>query len=348
MKTIAADHVNRIELNNESAVITAELFGGAITGFHLQKGAVNPLSFAFTNEQMPENNKGGAPFRGHFLCMGRWGQPSDEERKAGMPDHGQIANIMWQADPLADKHALQMRVESPLEALSVERMMRIDEKYAVFGVRETVVNTCPLGRLYNMVQHPTLASPFLDNTTAVNCNATVGFEQFRYDHPEKDPLNWPIGRDGNCEPLDLRTPDSAYNSVFSFVVDNAAEYGWVTAFSQQHQLLLGYIWKRNDYPWIHLWQHWEGEKIQYRGMEFGTAGIHQPFKTIIETGVKLFGEKTVGYIEPGETVSRRYLSFLHKTNKNIRDITLENGGESIIIHFDQERERINTSFKDFL
>jgi hypothetical protein len=81
-------------------------------------------------------------------------------------------------------------------------------------------------------------------------------------------------------------------------------------------LLFGYVWKRKDYPWIHLWQYWEDNKIKYRGIEFGTAAIHQPFKEIINTAMHLLGERTFEYIDAGESVSKKYFSFIYKTEKD--------------------------------
>jgi hypothetical protein len=97
-------------------------------------------------------------------------------------------------------------------------------------------------------------------------------------------------------------------------VNEKEEFGWLTAFSPKYHLLIGYVWKRFDYPWIHLWQHWNNDKISYRGLEFGTAGIHQPFEEILNTATTLFGEKTFAYIDAGESVSKKYISFLCETN----------------------------------
>src|SRR5687768_16229753 len=81
---------------NQSVSITIDLFGGAITDLHLRGYRLNPLAFRFSKEQMPENNRSGAVYQGHFLCLGRWGSPSGGEIKKGMPNHGQFANIMWE------------------------------------------------------------------------------------------------------------------------------------------------------------------------------------------------------------------------------------------------------------
>ena len=86
----------KICLHNPASSLTVDLSGGAITDFHLKDEAcINPLSFEFSKDQMPVNNKTGAPYRGHFFCVGRWGLPSEGEIKSGIPNHGEIANIGW-------------------------------------------------------------------------------------------------------------------------------------------------------------------------------------------------------------------------------------------------------------
>ncbi|HEY2727407.1 MAG TPA: hypothetical protein VGI61_09560 [Parafilimonas sp.] len=84
--------------------------------------------------------------------------------------------------------------------------------------------------------------------------------------------------------------------------------------------MFGYVWKRSDYPWIHLWQHFENNKIKYRGIEFGTAGIHQPFKEILNTATELFGEKTFAYIDAGESIYKKFFSFIYKTKNDFSEV----------------------------
>src|SRR3546814_10826882 len=75
-----------------------------------------------------------------------------------------------------------MEVDCPLAGLRVRRQLRLDRRNAVFAIEETVHNIAPLGRLYNMVQHPTLAAPFLDESVVISCNATQGFNQRSEEH----------------------------------------------------------------------------------------------------------------------------------------------------------------------
>jgi hypothetical protein len=61
---------------------------------------------------------------------------------------------------------------------------------------------------------------------------------------QKITVNWPIVNDGDGKQFDLQNPKHEYNSVFSFIVNSDDEYGWITAYSATHQLVLGYVWQR--------------------------------------------------------------------------------------------------------
>jgi len=302
----------KIKLENDSASLVVDPFGGAITTFRLKGNDINPLSFVFSKEQMPVNNKTGAIFQGHFLCLGRWGEPSTGETNAGLPFHGEPANIAWTIKK-SNETFLEMDTVAAKEGLRVHRTILMDQYNPVYAVKEMVNNINPLGRLYNIVQHPTLAAPFLDESTIVDCNAFNGFDQAFYKNISPNVIEWPLAKDDRNKSINLRNPDSYYNSVYSFAVKPEDDYGWITAFSPTHQLLIGYIWKRSLYPWIHLWQHYIDDTITYRGIEFGTAGIHQPFSEILDTATTVFGEKTYGYIDAGETINKNHFSFIHST-----------------------------------
>lgn len=316
---------NKIKLQNKTAVMEVDLHGGAITDFYLKENPVNPLPFRFSKEQMPVNNKAGAVYQGHFVCAGRWGEPSAGEINAGIPNHGEPANIEWQLKESSDNR-LRMEATAHSEGLHIERQMILDEDVALCQVEETVTNINSLGRLYQLVQHPTIAAPFLNENTTINSNATSGFDYNYGDEPSKHVVKWPLVNDPNNEAFDLRKPNKDYSSVFSFVVDPNDGYGWITAYSPLHSLVLGYVWDRRDYPWINLWQHFENGSIKYRGLEFGTTGLHQPFKKIIErNNIELLGERTVAYIDAGEKATKQYMIFLHPVNKSFRGI------ESVLI-----------------
>ncbi len=330
----------KLSLANDTCLLSVDSFGGAIVDFHLTDGEkTNPFSFAFTKEQMPDNNREGAPYRGHFLCAGRWGLPSEGEIKMGLPNHGEAANIQWQAEQ--KNNYILMQADATKEGLRIERTIELDEQESVFAVSECFLNTYSLGRLYNIVQHPTLAAPFLTPSTVVNCNATLGFDQLQYKNAEENKFQFPMAKDDKGNAFNLQHPQVLYNSVFSFIVNKNSQLGWLTAYSPTHQLLLGYVWKRSDYPWIHLWQHWDDNKLIYRGIEFGTAGIHQPFEEILNTATHLFGEKTFAYIDAGECICKQYFSFIYKTEQSFTGVKKVTVTESSILITTEENYTIH-------
>ncbi|WP_194777901.1 hypothetical protein [Pararhodonellum marinum] len=316
MKTVKEHHI----LENEQSSLTIHQKGGAIIDFHLKDNGVNPLCFEFSKDQMPENNKGGAPYRGHFLCLGRWGLPSSGEIKAGIPNHGQIANVAWKIDGRSNQKCLMMEAIAPKEGLKLERKIRLDPKIALIEVSECVTNQNPLGRVFNMVQHPTLAKPFLAVDTLIDCNGDIGFDQDFPGTPDSDSFTWPYVKLGNDGDENLRNPKIPRNAVYTIIVRKTDELGWITAFSPSLKTMIAYIWKRSDYPWIHHWLHYEGSKLEYRGMEFGTAGIHQPFKTILMEFPKVFDHHTFDYIDSGEKKVKKYLSFLIQIDSEFQGV----------------------------
>lgn len=327
---------NLITLTNMIASLSVDPEGGAIVDFHLLKGGeVNPLTFAFTKDQMPANNKIGAPFQGHFLCLPRWGLPSANEIQNGYPNHGAFASLTWNIEENRENY-IAMNCNSELEEMEVKRKIEFSHNEAFFHVQEKVTNTASAGRLYNMVQHPSIAAPFLHNDILLQCNGTQGFSQFDdinhvFDFPnvqtEKDTFN-------------ITRPNTPQSGVFSFTVNKDDSHGWIAAYDPKTNLVFGYIWKREDYPWMHIWQQFSGSRIKYAGIEFGTAGIHQPFEHIIKNGTRKFNTSTVAFLDAGESVTRSYSGFLFTPEESviqIHSITADTAANQFVIQYNENK-----------
>jgi len=335
---------NIVTISTAAASVSVDALGGAIIDFHLHAGNINPLSFKLPLDKMPENNRSGAVYQGHFACIGRWGQPSAGEVEAGLPNHGQAANLPWTVHSLTENE-LHMEVNAPLDGLHTSRVLALDKTSPVFTVTERVKNINPLNRLYNIVQHPTIAAPFLDEHTLVNCNAAAGFSCFGDDDLQHISA-WPKGICEDGKTLDLSNPHKGDGfSVFAFVVDEDSDIGWLTAWSPTHNLVFGYVWDRFDYPWINLWQDYADGKLKNRGLEFGTTGIHKPFHEILQSGhINVLGEKTINYIDAGAEIERSYCAFLINVPGDFKGVEALNLVEgNILIKPNKSREMINLS-----
>ena len=67
---------NSLEIRNEKCTLSVNKKGGCITGFQLGREGVNPFTFQMKHES-PFHEA--IEFKGHFLCLGRWGDPSEGE-----------------------------------------------------------------------------------------------------------------------------------------------------------------------------------------------------------------------------------------------------------------------------
>lgn len=331
----------KIVLSNSTAKMVVDLFGGAITDFHLQNGKVNPFTFRMPGHKMPLNNRKGAAYQGHFACIGRWGQPSPGEQAVGMPDHGECANQMWHLEK-GNMRSFKMRTTSKLEGLKISRRIEIDKNHAVFHIDEVITNNQSLGRLYNIVQHPTISFPFLSDYTKVFCNAGRGFHYENFREPEKFSAIWPKGKLSGHLTLNLSKSKDGFSSVFSFVLKINDKFGWIAAYSPKHNLLLGYLWSANDYPWINMWQDYHQGKIRYRGLEFGTTGIHQPFDVMLQNNkIEIFDKPVFEFIDAGQTTKKEYLCFLVKPDfkiSSVKSISMKDA--DVIIKFSNAKREL--------
>jgi hypothetical protein len=285
-----------LTLDNGIVKVAWDLAGGGLVNFQLKEQPVNPFTWE-------EKSQTPAHLKGHFVCLDRWGAPSEAEIAAGVPFHGEASRVVWRQSAEGE-----MTAKLPLARLAVKRTIRLDGPSAL--VTEAVTNEAPLGRVFNMVQHPTIGPPFLDASVVVDSNARQGFMQSSpMPNPENPTVVWPQAlKDG--APVNLRMlRDDPMPNVVSYVVDD--ETGWVTALNPGRRLLLGYVWKTVEYPWLNIWRHVEDGKPAARGLEFGTTGLHQPFPVLTRKGT-IFGRPLAAFIDATETQTRRYQVFLLK------------------------------------
>ncbi len=314
-----------IVLENDDARVVVDLLGGSIVEFRHKALDLNPLVW---RDDGPVEE---ARSMGHFLCLDRWGQPSEAEKANGMPGHGEATKVAWEVvqEPAANGEWIEagMRASLPMAGLLVERRLRLARNAAWLEVEETVTNQNKLSRAYNIVQHPTLGPPFLDESVLVDSNAAQGFPQgVPLDAIEASAAAWPLARHGE-RTVNLRfLSDDHDPNVVSYVVED--ETGWVTAVNPRRRLLVGYLWKTAEYPWLNIWRNVVEGKPLARGLEFGSTGLHQPFPVLAEKP-HVFGRPTFDYLDAGESHTRTYQAFLVEVPESYQGVAQIENGELI-------------------
>lgn len=332
-----------IILTNDQLKVTIDAYGGAFTEIIHREQPVNPLTWGVEADQMPENNRDGAPFQGHFLCLGRWGQPSKGEMAAGVPHNGEPANSLWSVSQQTETR-VEMNAGAPLDGMVVTRSVSLLPTAPVFRVSESFTNTFSLSRPTNVVQHITLGPPFLSPALRVNTNATHGFNQkFAMPDPHRLSYEWPMGiADTTGRQIDLRRTDEEENYVTTHLFPDTATYGWVTALQPEDGLLLGYVWKLDEYPWINIWNYYAEGQPAAKGLEFGTTGIGAPYEALITQDTRFREKTSFEYIDAGETLDKSFAGFLISV-PNVQKVTgLDITSTSIVLHFEASRGSTET------
>ena len=322
----------QVILENAAACASIDIAGGSIVDFHLTGNQLNPLNWNY-----PEKGDTSPRTMGHFICFDRWGQPSEAEIENGMPFHGEAPYVVWKVlSPPAKKNGAltaEILCELPIGGMILKRTMTLYENTPVVRVREEITNINKLGRVYNIVQHPTIAPPFLDETVLVDSNAYKGYmQESPWPNPEEPVIYWPsIAYKGKH--VDFRRLfDDPNPAVVSFVFQDGEEYGWVTACNPGKGLMLGYIWKLSEYPWLNIWRNVDkdGEPAA-RGLEFGTTGLHRPFGDMLAKRT-IFGRTLCEYCDAGQTIVKSYLMFLSEIPAQYNGVgNIEYSGCTIVI-----------------
>ena len=338
-----------LTLQNKAVRLSIAGKGGAIVEFRFRNSVINPLNWSSSPQEDPDQKgNGGIVLQGHFLCLDRWGAPSKAEQARGVPFHGEAARIPWSMQLATTKdlgYKVLMQCKMPLARLQVDRDVRMtgpSSAATIVQVTETVTNTAKLGRVYNFVQHPSIAPPFLDNSTIVDANAELGFLQTDDGKvpTTKKAHRWPLIKiDGKTHNLRHFTGSvKSGHDVSSYRFAKGKKYGWVTAVNPKHRLLIGYVWRTSEYPWLNIWRYVDKGRVLARGFEFGTTGLHQPFGVLVKTN-KALDRKLFSYIDAGEKQTKTYWMFLAQVPERFRGVHRLTIGKKQIELFEAESKR---------
>jgi hypothetical protein len=92
-------------------------------------------------------------------------------------------------------------------------------------------------------------------------------------------------------------------------------------------LLLGYVFRREEYAWTQLWEFYPADGRIARGLEFATQPFDLPRREVIQSNA-LFDTPTYRWLPAKSTISSAFLLFYTRTPERFRkvdEVTLEGG-----------------------
>lgn len=141
---------------------------------------------------------------------------------------------------------------------------------------------------------------------------------------------------------DLRQTSPEHNYVSTHIFAPEGTYGWIIAYNPREGLLLGYVWRLNEYPWLNVWNHQENGQPVAKGLEFGTTGVGRPYRELLETDTRFHGHNSWEYLDAGEEIEKSFLGFLLPVGADaeIKDLTITAAEIEIPVSRVGQEERI--------
>lgn len=312
-------------LENAHLRLTVLEEGGHIAELHHKITGVNPLwtppwnsiePSTYRPEKHPEYGADAesqllSGIMGHNLCLDLFGPPSPEEAKAGLTVHGEASIVPYRIT--TEDHKLAMSVEMPLAGLKLTRLIELGSDAPIAFITETVENLSATDRPIAWTQHVTLGPPFLRR----------GETQFRLPGTRSRSMDgvefdWPLlpREKGGKENLQTYTSAAHSGGYTAHLLDPHREQAYFLAYSPSSRVLCGYVWPRQDFPWLGIWEEnhsrtnppWNGKTLT-RGMEFGASPIPESRRQMIERG-SLFGVPGYRWLPARGIITVRYCAFV--------------------------------------
>ena len=320
---------NPIVLANDKMELTTLANGGSFTRLLLRDG--DPLS----------------PFGGtvpHMLALDGFGAPSREEAALGMPFHGEAGKQIFKIVATHESgpvHSLVIEATLPLAQEVLTRTIELADGESVVRVTSRLESLLSVDRPVSWAEHATIGPPFMEkgevvvDMPAVNCRVRPYKPGDIPGHLVygKD-FTWPMAptNDGGQADLRLIPTDHNWLDLASCQLDSARELAFVTALQLKKHLVFGYLFRREDFPWLMSWMNFTGDGHAARGMEFST----QPFDISHRETVAmspLFGTPTFRWLPAKSRIETRFLMFYTTVPEGftkIENVTFENGKITVL------------------
>lgn len=328
---------------NDRIALTVTLLGGSFAKLALAEHpqAPNPLwePVRMARELGQKSEFRGAT--GHFVCVDGFGPVSPEERAAGLPGHGEAHVQQYRETHSANdaQAALTLEAELPIVREKFTRTVTLVKGENIIYVSSRLENLLGFDRPVNWAEHATVGSPFLESGATVvdvsgSRSMTRPYDQLRMGASERrlasgKEFTWPMAPGLDGKPVDLReTPLSPhYLDHATTVVDPARKYGWVTALNTASHILVGYVFLREEYPWVQYWGNYPPSKKMSRGLEFSTQPFDVPRREAIDLKTML-GEPTYRWLPAKSAITTDFMMFYTRVPdgmKKIDDVRVERG-----------------------
>ncbi|PYT35501.1 MAG: hypothetical protein DMG58_01965 [Acidobacteria bacterium] len=278
---------------------------------------------------------------GHFICVDGFGPVSPEEEAAGLPGHGEAHQTAFAVKFYAKEAGattLTLETRLPLTQERFARTVRMVDGEDVIYVQSELESLLAFDRPVFWAEHATIGSPFLEpGVTVVDMSARRA--QTRPYQPEKGGLphrlpsgkdfTWPEAPGLHTRKIDVRAAPAEPNSGdhTTCLMDASRKLVFVTALHPSKRLLIGYLFKPQEYPWTQNWEYYPPTKKLARGLEFSTQPYDVPRREVVQLN-SMFGSPVYRWLPAKTKIESRFLMFYAHTPEGfgkVDDVRFESG-----------------------
>lgn len=325
-------------LENDRLELTVLTHGGALARIVLKDDPekLNPLwEPARLARELGQPSRFGAG-TGHFVCVDGFGPTSKEERAAGLEGHGEAHRQPFEVLE-ADPASATLRATLPIVQEALTRRHKLVTGENVVYVESELESLLGFDRPVVWAEHATIGAPFLAPEVTV-IDLSAGPSQTRPE-PEgqssrrrlasgKD-FTWPMAptRAGTLVNVRAAPANPDLLDHTTTLLDPNRSTAFVTALNLEKRLLLGYLFRREEFPWLQIWEHYPNGRTLARGLEFSTQPYDVPRREAISLGT-MFGAPTYRWLPAKSKIGARFLLFYARVPEGFRkvdDVRLEEG-----------------------
>jgi hypothetical protein len=309
-------------LANDKVALTVINEGGAMAAIVLasDKEKINPLWNPYWIARQAGLNRPASFARGHFVCIDGFGPVSAEERAAGLTAHGEAYTLPWQLlsqQKQGNTLSAAYSVALPIAHETFTRTYHLVDGENIVWVDSSVTSQLGFDRPVFWGEHATISAPFLEPGKVVVDMPAARSKTKAYPQPTATrqlqsyvDFTWPNAPTIDGQMFDVRSAPMKPNTTdhTTTLLDTSRRLVFVTAIHPEKRLLIGWVFRRAEFPWVQTWLSYPGPNRMTRGLEFSTQPFDLTRADVLKHG-PLFDSPVLRILPAKSTITSSFLMF---------------------------------------
>ena len=231
----------------------------------------------------------------------------------------------------------------PLAQERVTRTFLLPKGSNALWVRTKVESLLSVDRPIAWAEHATIGSPFLEpRVTVVDLSGTRSqtrpyTEKARHRLASDQAFTWPNAPLAAGGSVDLRSVPESPDSGDHTTTVVTGEWAYASAIHTSKNLLVAWIWKTADFPWLQNWESYPNTGRLARGLEFSTQPFDIPRRAAVDMH-RLLDTPTVRWLPAKSSIETEFAMVWTRVPEGFRRVTrIASEGGRIALHDDGGR-----------